>query len=177
MTRRQNRPGEEILWQGSPSQITNLGTYFFCGITIGLGWVAAIFCWQWPPVRDHNFSGLVLGGLLIICLGSLWMAFWQWLQVKSNSYTITTERILISQGILNRKTEEIELYRVRDVTLVQPLFLRLFGLSTLELMTTDPSSPTIVLEAVHEARMLWDEMRRCAEMARQKRGIAEIDFT
>jgi len=34
----------------------------------------------------------------------------------------------MSNGVLTRRTDELELYRVKDITLVEPFFLRLFGL-------------------------------------------------
>ncbi|MEB3337871.1 MAG: PH domain-containing protein [Leptolyngbyaceae bacterium] len=137
---------EVIIWEGTPSQILNLGPFILCGLTFFL--VIPIF-----------------------------IAAWKWLQVNSHRYQVTTERIVITQGIFSRRTEEMELYRVRDVSFIQPFWMRLFSLTDLVLSTTDPSSPTLVLQALPNAKQLWDEIRINASLCRQKRGISELDFT
>lgn len=137
---------ESIVWEGSPSQMLNLGTFILCGLT----------CFLIIPI---------------------FVGFWRWLRLRSNRYRVTTERILVTQGVFSQQTEEVELYRIRDVSFRQPLFLRLFSLSDLVLSTTDTSSPTLILQALPNAREIWDAIRVNAEICRQRKGIAEIDFT
>src|ERR1051325_10666873 len=70
------------------------------------------------------------------------IAFWKWLQVNNQTYEITSERIKMGRGIFSRRTDELELYRVRDNVLVEPFWYRLFGKGNIILSTTDSSSPT-----------------------------------
>ena len=55
--------------------------------------------------------------------------------VRLNEVRPTGESSRVTYGILNRQTEEIELYRVRDYKLTQPVRLRLFGLGNI--LTTE----------------------------------------
>jgi uncharacterized membrane protein YdbT with pleckstrin-like domain len=137
---------EQLIWEGTPSQVVNFKVYLLCGLTF----------------------------FLVVPLG---FALWKWLQVRCHRYRITTERIQITEGVFSQQTHELELYRIRDVTFAQPFFLRLFSLANLVLDTTDPSSPRVVLQALPQAKTLWDEIRHSADVCRRKQGLREIDLT
>lgn len=42
-------------------------------------------------------------------------------------YTLTRKKLLIDTGFLNKKQEEVRLYRIEDVKVNRKLFQRLFG--------------------------------------------------
>lgn len=136
---------ETLVWEGRPSQITNLGFYF----------VAVLTCWLVVPVV---------------------MALWQWLVVKYTNYRVTTERLTVTTGVLSRRTEELELYRVKDTALDQPFFLRLFGLGNVVLRTSDRSHPLVQLRAIREGRTLREEIRSHVEKLRERKGVRETDY-
>jgi len=54
-------------------------------------------------------------------------------------------------------------YRVKDFTMERPFWHRLFGLSTLVVLTSDRSHPEIRIEAVRDAFALRDAMRSQVE--------------
>ncbi|MCX6978634.1 MAG: PH domain-containing protein [Verrucomicrobia bacterium] len=56
-------------------------------------------------------------------------AVYRWLEVKSTVFELTTERLITERGILSKTKDSLELYRVRDLQVTQPVSLRLFGLS------------------------------------------------
>lgn len=104
-------------------------------------------------------------------------AVYRYLRVATTVYTLTNQRLLWRYGILNRRTEEIELYRVRDTGLYQPLLQRLLGLGTVEVVSTDLRTPTIVMPALHDAGPVREHLRRATEKMRRLRGVRDIDVT
>ena len=74
------------------------------------------------------------------------------LLIKAVSYEITSERIKITSGIFSKKTNAMELYRVKDYTLKEPFFYRLFHLGNIIILTSDHSTPQIILRAIPGAR-------------------------
>ncbi|MDX2099707.1 MAG: PH domain-containing protein [Leptolyngbyaceae cyanobacterium bins.59] len=172
-----NDDRETILWEGTPSQLTNLGTFVLCSFVFGLILAVLVAVSRWLRIDSPDLrKGLILVLTLGLALPIL-VALWKWLQVQSQRYQVTTERIFVSYGIFMRQTDEVELFRVRDVSFTQTLFLRLFSLSNLTLMTTDPSHQAIVLKAIPQARALWDRIRQHSELCRRRKGISEVDFT
>ncbi|MES2573061.1 MAG: PH domain-containing protein, partial [Verrucomicrobiota bacterium] len=61
--------------------------------------------WTGHSSQLKNLGAFLLG-LLVIPLP--W-TFWQWLQVRNRVYQLTTERLLITSGVLNKTTETLEL--------------------------------------------------------------------
>lgn len=104
-------------------------------------------------------------------------ALWRWIQRRSHVTEITTERIRITQGIFSKRVDELELYRVRDITFVQPFALRIFGCGDLVLNTADVTTPVITLSAVPGDQALRDELRRAIEACRDRKRarVTEIE--
>src|SRR5687767_612819 len=123
---------EKTLFKGCSSPITNLGTFLVCGIVLVGAIVASFFV-----VPPWNF---VLWGLAGV---SLIYALMRWVLIKFRRYEVTTERLRLTTGILTRRTDELELYRVRDVTLVEPIWIRLFDCGNIIVTTNDTSTPTV----------------------------------
>jgi uncharacterized membrane protein YdbT with pleckstrin-like domain len=100
---------------------------------------------------------------------------WQWLVVRNTIYELTTERLKLRRGVLNKHMDEVELYRVRDYQLEQPLFLRLFGLGNIALQTSDRSHPVLRLRAIRNGEQLYEQIRAAVEECRTRKGVRELD--
>lgn len=100
----------------------------------------------------------------------------RWMVTSSRSYEVTTERIRLTTGLLSRVTSEVELYRVRDYTVVRPFGLRLVGKGNLILLTSDRSTAQIVLHALPNVEALKDEIRANTERIRIKRGVRDLEI-
>lgn len=152
---------EEILWKGGPSQLLNLGKFVAAGLmAVGIG-VLAVFT-----------SPLVWVALVL----PLAWAIWCFLQIRCRRFELTTQRLRLFSGVLNQRIDEIELYRVKDMTMERPLWLRMFGLSTLSLLTSDRSHPKVQICAITEATDLRETLRKQVEFWRDKKRVREVDF-
>lgn len=161
-----NESQETLVWRGTPSQWTNFGTYGFCLILAG-AIVAAYFLAATGPAQP-----LILAGLLV---PAVW-ALARWIATRCHRYEITSERVKITTGLLSRKTSELELYRVRDYSVVEPFWLRLVGCGDVVLVTSDRTTPHFVLRAVPHARELKDQIRTQTERMRQRRGVRDLEI-
>ena len=163
---------EKSVWQGGTSQLINLPAFLGCaltaGILLGIGGVL-LSRHTVPPL-----VGLAIAGAAVV---PLVIALSKWLVVRSRRYELTTERLLLSQGVFSRNSQTLELYRVKDYVLSEPLYLRLFGLSDIKLVTNDESNPTLLLRAVSGAKGLRDQMRQYVEQCRDKKHVrvAELE--
>lgn len=132
--------------------------------------------WSGTPSQLINTGRYSLCLLLCFLVVPLFVMAWWWLQVRCTQYELSSQRLRLRTGVLNKQTNDLELYRIKDVRLEQPLALRLFGLSNLVLDTSDRSDPHIVIRAIPEAEALMDEVRTHVEALRIARGIREIDL-
>ena len=101
-------------------------------------------------------------------------AIWAWLKTKNRTYTLTSERLMIRSGVFNIATETLELYRVRDLQMMEPFWLRLWGLKNLHLITTDSTTPELILDYIPSALDLGTKFRQQIELSRQKKGVREF---
>lgn len=94
---------------------------------------------------------------------------------KSTKYIVTNERIRIIKGLLMRKVVDMELYRVKDISQVIPLYLKIVNLGSIELITSDPSNPFLTLEAISNINQLEESIRFHVERRRDEKKVQEID--
>jgi membrane protein YdbS with pleckstrin-like domain len=155
---------EQTVWKGSSSQALYLRRYVLC---ILLACLAAPIAYAlWKPM-GRNALGVGACWLIL----PIFYALWTWLQVRSRQYEVTTERIRVRTGIFSKRTEDLELYRVKDYELVEPFWLRVFGAGTIRLTTHDATNPELVIEAVPRASALRDEIRKHVEACRGRKGV------
>lgn len=135
----------------------------FQGSTFGwlfgtlVGWLTALLC-------------LVGVGLLIV--------LWKWIENISTRYELTDERLIIRSGILNKKNDEIELFRVKDVTVEYSVINQITGIGTITMKSSDATTANgvMVLRDVPDAVALREQLRRLVDDARQKRRVRELDI-
>lgn len=127
--------------------------------------------WSGTSSQWTNFIPFVLCVLII----PIPFAIYRWLAVKCTKFTLTSQRFRIERGILNKHFDELELYRVKDITMSQPFIQRLVGLGTVAMVTSDATTPTIVLPAIAEPRIVLDQIRGEVERVRRERNVRELD--
>jgi uncharacterized membrane protein YdbT with pleckstrin-like domain len=132
--------------------------------------------WAGSPSQVVNLPVFVVCALLCWLVVPIFVALWKWLVVKNIRYELTTERLKLRQGVLNRILDEIELYRVRDYRLEQPFFLRIFSLGNIIVRTTDTTHPLLVLRAVRDGENVLEALRRNVEECRARKNVRALDL-
>jgi uncharacterized membrane protein YdbT with pleckstrin-like domain len=124
-----------------------------------------------------NFWLHVVCWLLFFLVVPIFISLWKWLQVRCRVYEVTTERIKVTQGVFTKRTDELELYRVRDTTMVQPFIHRLFKKGNVVLKTTDATTPTMTIEAVPCSEEMREKLRQAIEACRERKGVRISELT
>ena len=101
---------------------------------------------------------------------------WLYGSARCTQYQLTTERLIWTRGVFTRRQDQVELYRVRDVSLVQPFYLRVLGLGNVLVMSSDISTPNDSLLAVKQPQDVLDLVRAAVEDIRSRCGIRAIDI-
>ncbi|MFQ5417486.1 MAG: PH domain-containing protein, partial [Myxococcota bacterium] len=87
-------------------------------------------------------------------------------------YDVTSERLRVTQGILSKRMREMEFYRVRETSLHQPFFLRIFRLANVVITVAGSDKPEFVIHAVPRAMELRENLRHCIETVREEKLFA-----
>jgi uncharacterized membrane protein YdbT with pleckstrin-like domain len=135
---------EQQVWSGSPSQWINTSKYLVCAL-----------------------ASLTV----ILAIVAIPFAIWYWLVVRNTKYELTDERLKIHTGVLSKKTEDLELFRVKDTKLEQPFLLRLVGLGNVVLLSSDSTTPEVTIRAVRDSANLREKVRQLVESRRASKRV------
>jgi uncharacterized membrane protein YdbT with pleckstrin-like domain len=78
-------------------------------------------------LNSHQAAGLVFVLLfLAVAIGGI-----AWIMYRSADFAVTTSRLILKQGLISRRTLELQLNKVEAVNVNQSLFGRILGYGTL----------------------------------------------
>jgi uncharacterized membrane protein YdbT with pleckstrin-like domain len=132
--------------------------------------------WSDSPSQVLNLPTFVVCGLFCWLVVPIFIAGWKWLVVRNIRYELTSERLRLRSGVLNKKLDELELYRVRDYRLEQPFWLRIFSCGNLTVRTTDTMNPIVLLRAVDKSEEVLGLVRRYVEDCRARKNVRALDL-
>ncbi len=163
----QSFPGNGILWKGSSSQWLNLGAFSLSGLV-----AAALVAGAWWLPSGSPLLTVLLSALVI----PLGYVVWRILVVRCRVFTLTAERLRITEGVINQHLDEVELYRVKDILMTRNWWMRLTGLATIRLLTSERSLPELDIPAIPNGMELRDKLRDNVEKRRDAKRVREMDF-
>ena len=135
----------------SPDQLLNIGYLILLVVLVCL-----------------NIPALALIAVIILTVKVL--------DLFCTTWTVNQDSLVEKTGILNVNTEEILLFRVKDIRLYEPLLYRLVGLSQLTIITSDYTKPSIVLYGIKDGEELMHMLRQLVANSRQVEGVKELDI-
>lgn len=159
--------GGEVLFQGIAKHSANLGSYLkWTGVSIAAGALAILL-----NKMDWGIPGWVLG---LLWLAGLPGIAWTYLQTITNKYKITRRRVETEHGIIAKKVDSLELWRVLDVQYEQNLIDRMFDIAKIKLIGTDQTDPVLTLHGMPEHRKLFETLRDAVQDARHTNRPMEL---
>jgi uncharacterized membrane protein YdbT with pleckstrin-like domain len=117
-----------------------------------------------------------LGGLVLTILTLGLSALLMWFKTRGTHYKITTQRLVVEQGIFSKRMEQIDLYRIVDYVVERPLSQRVMGTGNIVLETLDKTTPEIRIEGIKtDVVALYERLRYCTEQEKKRRGVRVFD--
>lgn len=132
--------------------------------------------WNGTPSQVINIPSFIFCVLFFWLIIPIFYALYRWLDVKFTKYELTSERLITRHGILNKVTDDLELYRVRDYKAERPFFLRIFSLGNIKMQTSDRSHPEVIIRAIPNSEELRETLRKYVEQCRIAKRVREVDF-
>lgn len=88
------------------------------------------------------------------------------------NYTLTTERLIIEkQGVVSKKQDDIELFLIKDINLIQGIKDKLLKVGDLEIISSDNSTPNILIKRIQEPKEVREIIRKAVREARKAEGL------
>jgi hypothetical protein len=90
---------------------------------------------------------------------------------KTNKYRLTTERLLVESGLIGKKSDSLDLFRIKDVQVKKSMTQRTRGRGDVRVNSTDATTPHLTLESVPEPDKVAEQIRVLVREARQRHGV------
>jgi membrane protein YdbS with pleckstrin-like domain len=119
--------------------------------------------------RYRMLAGAAIGTIVVLIL--LFKAF----KLKMIYYEVTADRIEWSRGILDRRVDNVDMFRVIDLKMRRSLLDCIFGVGTVALITTDKTDPEFEFEKIQDCRYLYDIIKKASLEADRKTGVVHLE--
>ena len=97
------------------------------------------------------------------------------LPLSFTRFRLSEDRLFCEKGFFNIKSDEVLLYRVRDLQLNLKLTQRIFGVGTVCVISSDQSLPHLDLVNIKHPKQVKELIHRSVEQAKDKRRMRTME--
>jgi membrane protein YdbS with pleckstrin-like domain len=153
----------EMLYEGNPSWKAYLGYYLAAGVA---ALVVIAISLKLADVAKHK----ALGVLIPVALAAVF-AFGLHLFRKSIKFRVSNTVIEYERGVLSKRIDVVQLWRVKDVVYKQSLIDRILGIAHIGIVTSDATNPNFDIVGMPASRQLFENLRDSIEIQRQSKNV------
>ncbi len=157
---------DEVFFTGIAKHSTSLSKYLLWILACIAGGVLG-----WLLMKVEALAELPLW---LLSLGGLPMLLVTYLRHITTKYKVSGRRVEVEKGILSKRVDSLELWRVLDVRYEQSLFDRIFANGRITLYGTDQTDPMLCLHGLPEHRELFERLRDAVQTARMTSRPMEL---
>ena len=143
----------------------------------------AIIAWRiesthWLGFSAHSMAvigkyRILLGLGTILVVGA--MLFYKAWKVRMTHYEISPDRIEYGEGILDRRVDNLDMFRVVDIKLRRNILDCMVGVGTVILTTSDKSHPEFEFEKIKNSRELYDTIKKASLSADRRTNVVHVE--
>ena len=119
--------------------------------------------------RYRIIAGYGLASLVIFIL------LMKMASLKATRYEISADRIEWSRGLLDRKVDNLDMFRIIDLKLRRSLLDCIVGIGTVTVITTDKTDPEFDFEKIRNPRKLYDVIKKASIDADRRSNAIHIE--
>lgn len=126
--------------------------------------------WIYGGMEERPFTAFAVSVAVLFSL----VLLYRFIYLRRTRYYIGSEQIISKHGILSRKTDYMEQYRIVDFVEHQNLMQQLCGLKTVRIFSMDRNTPRLDLVGIRRNLDVVRLIRERVEYNKLKKGIYEI---
>jgi membrane protein YdbS with pleckstrin-like domain len=130
--------------------------------------------WEGGPTWRAWAVKWIAGWVLLPVLVGLFLLVPIWIRTRSKRWKLTSRRIEVESGLLSKRIDTLELWRIRDIEFRQSLVDRMAGVSSIVITAHDPALPAIEVRCSPGDRAIYDRLMSALMIARQQRGVMNL---
>lgn len=126
--------------------------------------------WIYGGMEGRPFTAFAVWVAVLLSLVLLYRLIY----LRRTRYYIGSEQIISKHGVLSRKTDYMEQYRIVDFVEHQSFMQQLCGLKTVHIFSMDRNTPQLDLVGIRRNLDVVTLIRERVEYNKRKKGIYEI---
>jgi membrane protein YdbS with pleckstrin-like domain len=96
-------------------------------------------------------------------------------RLKTTRYEVSADRIEWSRGLLDRRVDNLDMFRVIDLKLRRSLLDCIVGVGSVTVITTDKSDPEFTFEKIRNPRRLYDIIKKASLDADRRNNAIHLE--
>ena len=134
--------------------------------------ISIILCFATPLAHSYNrWCGLIC---IILSFGLIIYLIIAYAYIISTTWIIYSNTLIRKKGLMSRKTNYIELYRVMKYEETQTFMQRILGIKNIRITTSDTYDPYMYIIGIKAKNNYISYIRELVEECKNKRNIYEI---
>ena len=159
-----------MLYEGSPSWKAYIGHYLLAAF-----FAALLAFFILPQIRG---AGAPLMTSILDVAVPIGIAFLYALGLnlyrRSMKFRVTNTVIEYERGLLSKRIDVLQLWRIRDVVYKQNLVDRILGIAHVEVVAQDVKNPDLEIVGMPASRKLFEQLRDSIEIQRQAKNVVGV---
>jgi membrane protein YdbS with pleckstrin-like domain len=164
------QPPRQTIYEGVPSWKTFFRHYVLAAVLTAAA-VTGLFLLAGgtasKPVPFMNQALYVVIPLAVMALFFLCVNLYR----RSMQFRVTNTVIELERGLLSKRIDVLQLWRVRDVRYKQTVSDRLLGIAHIEVYAQDATTPHLEIVGMPASRQLFEQLRDSIEIQRQHKNV------
>ncbi|MEO8548683.1 MAG: PH domain-containing protein [Kofleriaceae bacterium] len=159
----------KTIYAGSPSWKAYLGYYLI------IGFVAIIWMAIWRAIDGAEVTLAAKTAHVLIPIGAaVAFGFGVMFYRKSIKFRVTSTVIEWERGLLSKRIDVLQLWRIRDVVYKQNLIDRILGIAHVEIVASDATNPDLEIVGMPASRQMFEHLRDSIEIQRQAKNVVGV---
>jgi membrane protein YdbS with pleckstrin-like domain len=161
-----NEPERKTLYTGSPSWKAYIGYYVVAAFVA----IMMILILRWKDGTAAPAGTKILDVAIPIAGAAVFM-FGVHIYRKSIKFRVSSTVIEFERGVLSKRIDVVQLWRIRDVVYKQTLVDRILGIAHIEVVAQDAKNPDMEIVGLPASRQLFEQLRDSIEIQRQAKNV------
>ena len=98
------------------------------------------------------------------------------LPLSFTKYMLSEDRLFIEQGFLNKREDEVRLYRIMDVSLSRSIWQRIFGVGTIHCCSADKTMKDFDIVSVKNSKEVKEQLSQLVEAQRDAKRVTNREY-